>query len=40
MEEKPPVRKECSGLPKGWYREIVIRKGGVSAGRSDVYYYR
>ena len=38
MEEKQ--RFECPNLPKGWMREIVMRKSGLSAGRSDVYYYR
>jgi len=32
-------RYECSALPKGWIREEVMRKGGVSAGKFDVYYY-
>jgi len=32
-------RFECSTLPKGWYREEVTRKTGLSAGKSDVYYF-
>uniref|UniRef100_A0A1B6BY16 MBD domain-containing protein n=1 Tax=Clastoptera arizonana TaxID=38151 RepID=A0A1B6BY16_9HEMI len=32
-------RFECSALPKGWQREEVTRKNGLSAGKVDVYYY-
>ena len=37
MESK---RTSCPGLPQGWIKEEVIRKQGLSAGRTDVYYYR
>uniref|UniRef100_A0A182VQJ6 MBD domain-containing protein n=1 Tax=Anopheles minimus TaxID=112268 RepID=A0A182VQJ6_9DIPT len=32
-------RNDCVGLPKGWQREEVLRKTGLSAGKVDVYYY-
>jgi len=32
-------RYECTSLPKGWFREEVSRKSGLSAGKVDVYYY-
>ncbi|XP_073542446.1 methyl-CpG-binding domain protein 3 isoform X1 [Phyllobates terribilis] len=33
-------RWECSALPQGWKKEEVTRRSGLSAGKSDVYYYR
>nr|CAG4641953.1 EOG090X0BDJ [Eurycercus lamellatus] len=32
-------RFECNALPKGWTREEVVRKTGLSAGSKDIFYY-
>jgi len=33
------IRTKATGLPDGWVKEVVVRKNGASAGKSDVYYY-
>jgi len=33
-------RFECNALPKGWLREEIVRKTGLSAGSKDIIYYR
>ena len=33
-------RSAAIDLPNGWVREENERRNGISAGKSDVYYYR
>lgn len=33
-------QSDCTSLPPGWRREEVVRQSGLSAGKTDVYYYR
>jgi len=41
MDVAPPTtrRFEVPALPKGWVREEVYRRGGLSVGKCDTYYY-
>jgi len=39
MESGATTRRfECPALPRGWVREEVYRRGGLSIGKCDVYY--
>ena len=33
-------RSDVPGLPPGWKKEEISRRSGLSAGRTDVYYFR
>ena len=39
VEGLKKVRSECAALPRGWIREEVSRRSGLTIGRTDVYYY-
>jgi len=39
MEGNGNRRSAAIGLPNGWVREVVERRNGLSAGKSDVYYF-
>lgn len=40
MAKADRKRFECNALPKGWTREEVVRRTGLSAGTKDIFYYR
>ena len=33
-------RSDVPGLPPGWKKEEIVRKTGLSAGKTDIYYFR